>query len=68
VSGFLSWWDSFELWLSGLGFVPQTLIVMPVVLALAFGIAVAIDGVLGGVIRSVRRLRGKTPAQRQISR
>lgn len=58
MDGFLSWWDSFELWLSGLGFVPQTLIVMPVVLLLAYGIAVAIDSVLGGGIRMVRSLRG----------
>lgn len=53
----LSWWDGFELWLSGLGFVWQTLIVMPVLLVLAFGIAVSIDAVLGGGIRVVRRLR-----------
>lgn len=58
MAGFLSWWDSFELWLSGLGFVPQTLIVMPVVLALAYGIAVAIDTVLGSGIRALRRVRG----------
>jgi hypothetical protein len=58
VDGFLSRWDSFELWLSGLGFVPQALIVMPVVLVLAYGIAVAIDAVLGGGIRMVRSLRG----------
>jgi hypothetical protein len=58
VDGFLSWWDGFELWLSGLGFVWQTLIVMPVVLMLAFGLAVAIDTVLGGGIRVLRRLRG----------
>ncbi|MCW1958105.1 MAG: hypothetical protein KIH64_006085 [Mycobacterium sp.] len=57
MSGFLSWWDSFELWLSGLGFVPQTLIVMPVVLALAYGIAVTIDAVLGGGIRALRVFR-----------
>lgn len=57
MSGFLGWWDGFELWLSGLGFVPQTLIVMPVVLALAYGIAVAVDAVLGGGIRVLRRLR-----------
>jgi hypothetical protein len=58
VDGILSWWDGFELWLSGLGFVWQTLIVMPVVLMLAFGLAVAIDTVLGGGIRVLRRLRG----------
>jgi hypothetical protein len=57
VSGFLSWWDGFELWLSGRGFVLQTLIVMPVVLTLAYGIALTLDAVLGGGIRVFRRLR-----------
>jgi hypothetical protein len=56
VSGFLSWWDGFELWLSGRGFVLQTLIVMPVVLALAYGVALTLDGVLGSGIRVFRRL------------
>jgi hypothetical protein len=58
VVGFLSWWDGAELWLSGLGFVLQTVIVMPVVLVLAYGIAVAVDAVLGNGIAMVRRLRG----------
>lgn len=60
MSGLLSWWDGFELWLSGRGFVLQTLIVMPVVLALAYGVAVTTDAVLGNGIRVVRRLRGGT--------
>ncbi len=64
MDGILSWWDGFELWLSGLGFVWQTLIVMPVVLMLAFGLAVAIDTALGGGIRVLRRLRG----DRQVGR
>ena len=58
MDGILNWWDGFELWLSGLGFVWQSLIVMPVVLLLAFGIALGIDTALGGGIRIVRRLRG----------
>ena len=57
MAGFLSWWDSAELWLSGLSFVLQTLIVMPVVLILAFGIAVTMDALLGRGIRVFRRLR-----------
>lgn len=60
VNEILSWWDGVELWLSGLGFVLQTLIVMPVVLALAYGVAVALDALLGyGItgIRLVRRVR-----------
>ena len=58
MAGFLNWWDGAELWLSGRGFVLQTVIVMPVVLVLAYGIAVAIDAVLGNGIAMVRRLRG----------
>lgn len=57
VAGFLSWWDGVELWLSGLGFVLQTIIVMPVVLLLAYGMALVVDRVLGtgiGVLRFVR--------------
>ncbi|AQT79519.1 hypothetical protein B1R94_09905 [Mycolicibacterium litorale] len=57
MSGFLSWWDGVELWLSGLGFVLQTIIVMPVVLALAYAIAVVIDAVLGNGIRALHWIR-----------
>jgi hypothetical protein len=57
VNGILSWWDGVELWLSGLGFVLQTIVVMPVVLALAYGIAVALDSLLGRGIQLVRRVR-----------
>ncbi len=57
MSGLLSWWDGFELWLSGLGFVLQTLIVMPVVLVLAYGIAVPSTRCSAGGIRVLRRLR-----------
>lgn len=59
MAGFLNWWDGAELWLSGLGFVLQTVIVMPVVLLLAYGVAVAVDAVLGNGIAMVRRLRGE---------
>ena len=58
MAEFLNWWDGAELWLSGRGFVLQTVIVMPVVLLLAYGIAVAVDAVLGNGIAMVRRLRG----------
>jgi hypothetical protein len=54
---FLNWWDGVELWLSGLGFVAQSVIVMPVVLALAYGIAVVLDGALGNGIQLLRRTR-----------
>ncbi|MBS4727159.1 hypothetical protein MSM1_01840 [Mycobacterium sp. SM1] len=57
MGGFLSWWDSVELWLSGLGFVLQTIVVMPVVLGLAYVAAVLLDGLLGKGIRLMRRIR-----------
>jgi hypothetical protein len=64
VAGFLSWWDGAELWLSGLGFVLQTVIVMPVVLVMAYGIAVGIDAILGNGIAVVRRIRGQQGPRR----
>lgn len=56
MNGILSWWDGVELWLSGLGFVVQTLVVMPVVLALAYGIAAGLDVLLGHGIHVMRRI------------
>lgn len=55
--GFLSWWDGVELWLSGLGFVVQSAVVMPVVLVLAYVLAVVLDTALGGGIRVLERVR-----------
>jgi hypothetical protein len=57
VSGLLNWWDGIELWLSGLAFVLQALVVMPVVLALAYVTAVLLDRLLGKGIQLMRRLR-----------
>ncbi|BBX15838.1 hypothetical protein CRI77_13950 [Mycolicibacterium duvalii] len=57
MDGLLSWWDGVELWLSGLPFVAQTAVVMPVVLALAYGVAVLLDIVLGHGIRLRRQAR-----------
>ena len=57
MTGILSWWDSVELWLSGLGFVLQVIIVMPVVLALAYGIAVTVDVLLGNGIKALHWIR-----------
>ncbi len=58
MDGFLSWWDSAELWLSGRGFVLQTLIIMPIVLTLSYVIAATSDVLLGNGIELFRRSRG----------
>ena len=65
MSGFLDWCAGAELWLSGLGFVPQTTIVMPVVLVLAYGIAVTLNALLGFGLDGVRRLRRARPGREQ---
>ncbi|MEZ0338668.1 hypothetical protein ACAG25_01635 [Mycobacterium sp. pV006] len=57
MDGFLNWWDGVELWLTGLPFVVQTAVVMPVVLLLAYGMAVVFDVVLGHGIRLRRQAR-----------
>ncbi|MUL45736.1 hypothetical protein FZI85_27920 [Mycobacterium sp. CBMA293] len=57
MNGILNWWDGVELWLSGLSFVVQTIIVMPVVLALAYGLAVVLDIALGHTITLLHRAR-----------
>ncbi|MDR3662384.1 MAG: hypothetical protein P4L86_18725 [Mycobacterium sp.] len=57
MNGFLNWWDGVELWLSGLSFVAQTIIVMPVVLVLAFALAVLLDVALGAGIKLLHRAR-----------
>lgn len=57
ITNFLNWWDGVELWIAGLGFVAQTVIVIPVVLLLAYGVAVLFDGALGNGIKLLRRTR-----------
>ena len=57
VDGFLNWWDGNELWLSGLPFVLQAMVVMPVVLVVAYIMATLLDGLLGKGIELMRRLR-----------
>lgn len=59
MTGILSWWDGVELWLTGRGFVLQVIVVMPVVLALAYGLAVVTDGLLGRGITARRRFAGR---------
>jgi hypothetical protein len=57
MSAFLNWWDGNELWLSGLAFVLQAAVVMPVVLAVAYITAAILDGLLGKGIALMRRAR-----------
>lgn len=44
------WWDSVELWLAGLNYLAQVPIVLSITLAIAFGVASALDRVVGAVV------------------
>jgi hypothetical protein len=57
MDAFLNWWDGNELWLSGLAFVLQAMVVMPVVLAVAYITAALLDRLLGKGIQLMRRVR-----------
>ena len=57
MNGLLNRCDGIELCLSGLAFVLQALVVMPVVLALAYLTAVVLDRLLGKGIQLMRFLR-----------
>ncbi len=63
VTAFLNWWDGNELWLSGLAFVLQAMVVMPIVLVVAAVSAGLLDGLLGKSIALLRRARhaGEAP-------
>ncbi|MFC7450743.1 hypothetical protein [Rhodococcus daqingensis] len=44
-----SWWDGLELWVIGLPFIPQLILVMAVLMPLAIGIASGIDLLLARI-------------------
>ncbi len=55
MTAFLNWWDGNELWLSGLPFVLQAMVVMPLVLVAAYATAALLDSLLGKGIKLMRR-------------
>lgn len=64
MTRFVSWWDGIELWLSGLDFVLQVIIVMPIALLLALALAVFLDTALGASSAVLRYIRcGEEPGR-----
>lgn len=51
------WWDGFELWVAGLPFIPQFLVVLVGMVPISFAIAVLLDRVLRDVMRLLGRDR-----------
>ncbi|WP_280263273.1 hypothetical protein [Nocardia abscessus] len=56
------WWDGFELWVAGLPFIPQFLVVLVGMVPISFAIAYGLDRVLRAVLRMVDRRYGADPA------
>lgn len=55
VHAIATWWDGIELWVTGVPFVPQALVVLLVVVPIAFGLAQVFDRVLAVVLRLLGR-------------
>ncbi|MFD6857713.1 hypothetical protein ACFWCF_10265 [Rhodococcus sp. NPDC060090] len=50
-----SWWDGFELWLTGLSFVPQAALVLIVIVPLCGAVAWLLDRVIAAAFAAVGR-------------
>ena len=50
-----TWWDGVELWITGLPFVPQSIVVLLVVVPAAFGLAKLLDRILAGILHVLGR-------------
>ena len=57
-----SWWDGFELWLTGLSFVPQSALVLAVLVPVCGGVAWLLDRVIAGAFAVVGRREPVSPA------
>lgn len=51
VSGIGRWWDGVELWIIGLPFIPQVLVVLAVLIPVAVLVARLLDPLVGGMLR-----------------
>ncbi|MEU7632381.1 hypothetical protein AB0C34_20685 [Nocardia sp. NPDC049220] len=49
------WWDGFELWVAGLPFIPQFLVVLVGMVPISFAIAYGLDRLLRAVLRRIDR-------------
>jgi hypothetical protein len=55
VHAIANWWDGIELWITGLPFVPQSIVVLLVVVPCAFGLAWTFDRLLASILHLVGR-------------
>ncbi len=55
VQRIAGWWDGFELWVAGLPFIPQFLVVLVGMVPISFAIAYLLDRTLRAIFRVLRR-------------
>ncbi|WP_040789816.1 hypothetical protein [Nocardia paucivorans] len=65
------WWDGFELWVAGLPFIPQFLVVLAGMVPISFAIAYLLDRGLQNVMRRLGReenpgVPGRVSAEAEI--
>ncbi|MFD0362909.1 hypothetical protein ACFQZZ_15805 [Nocardia sp. GCM10030253] len=56
------WWDGFELWVAGLPFIPQFLVVLVGMVPISFAIAYGLDRLLRATLHVLGRDRAVAPA------
>lgn len=56
-----NWWDGAELWIAGLPFIPQVILVLAVMIPVCFGIAWVLDRTLSAVFSAVGRAEPVDP-------
>ena len=62
------WWDATELWIAGLPFVPQFLLLAVVLVPLAFGVAWVLDRALIATLTLLGRGTAGEPVRRDGGR
>lgn len=55
VQRIAGWWDGFELWVAGLPFIPQFLVVLIGMVPISFAIAFVLDRALRAIFRLLGR-------------
>ncbi|GGK62718.1 hypothetical protein [Nocardia camponoti] len=63
MANIASWWDGFELWVAGLPFIPQFLVVLLGMVPVSFALAYLLDRALRAAFRLLGRGDDAAPAE-----
>jgi len=67
VDRIAGWWDGFELWVAGLPFIPQFLVVLVGMVPVSFAIAYLLDRGLRACLRLLGRDRRPAPPAARVA-